>query len=147
MIIYEDTRQQHCYSEYDIFKPYDMQRICLKTADYTTNAPDAILIEVKAAVDIIDCFGVSKARFNAEVTRGFNVLLLECTKDDIAIALAKRKKRYPKTKMTPQYIFACLKKLHTTYGISVLFAGSKEDAAKILHDLLVTDYKLKMINA
>lgn len=147
MIIYEDTRQQHRYSEYEIFKQYDVRRICLQTADYTTDAPRALLIEVKAATDIIDCFGVSKTRFNAEVARGFDVLLLECDKDDIVKVIARRKARYPKTKITPQYIFACLKKLHTQYGIDVMFAGSKENAAKILHDLLVMDYELKMIDS
>lgn len=143
MIIYEDTRQQHKYSEYNIFKPYDVQRTCLKTADYTTDAPSALLVEVKGAVDIIDCFGVDKKRFSNEVERGFDILLLECSADDIAKALYKRKMRYPKTKMTPQYVLACIKTLHTKHGISVIFAGSKENAAQILHDILVTDYNLK----
>jgi hypothetical protein len=142
MIIYEDTRQQNRYSELDIFKPYDVQRICLKTADYTTDAPRALLIEVKGIwnMDIIHCFGKEKARFMREVERGFDVLILEGSKSDIPAALKKRKSR-----MTPQYIFACLESLHARHGISIIFAGSKENAAKILHDLLVMDYELKMI--
>lgn len=144
MIIYEDTRQQNRYSEYDIFKPYDVQRICLKTADYTTDAPRALLIEVKGIwnMDIIHCFGKEKARFMREVERGFDVLILEGSKSDIPAALKKRKSR-----MTPQYIFACLESLHARHGISIIFAGSKENAAKILHDLLVMDYELKMIDS
>lgn len=140
MIIYEDTRQQHKYSEYDIFKPYDIQHICLKTADYTTDAPSALLIEVKGIynMDIIHCFGKQKDRFMREVERGFDILILEGSKSDIPAALKKRR-----SKMTPQYIFACLESLHTKHGISVIFAGSKENAAQILHDLLVTDYNLK----
>lgn len=141
MIIYEDTRQQHRYSEYEIFKQYDVRRICLETADYTTNAPGALLIEVKGIMDIIKCFGIEKARFMREVERGFDVLILEGSKSDIPAALKKYK-----SKMTPQYIFACLESLHARHGISIIFAGSKENAAKILHDLLVMDYELKMID-
>ena len=142
MIIYEDTRQQHRYSEYEIFKQYDVRRICLQTADYTTDAPRALLIEIKGIwnMDIIHCFGKEKARFMREVERGFDVLILEGSKSDIPAALKKRKSR-----MTPQYIFACLESLHARHGISIIFAGSKENAAKILHDLLVMDYELKMI--
>ena len=144
LIIYEDTRQQHRYSEYEIFKPYNIERICLKTADYTTNAPSALLIEVKGIwnMDIIHCFGREKTRFLKEVERGFDVLILEGSKSDIAKALKKRKSR-----MTPQYIIACLESLHVRHGVAVIFAGSKENAAQILHDLLVVDYKLKMIDA
>ena len=143
MIIYEDTRQQHRYSEYEIFKQYDVRRICLQTADYTTDAPRALLIEIKGIwnMDIIHCFGKEKARFMREVERGFDVLILEGSKSDIPAALKKRKSR-----MTPQYIFACLESLHARHGISIIFAGSKENAAKILHDLLVMDYELKMID-
>lgn len=143
MIIYEDTRQQHRYSEYEIFKQYDVRRICLQTADYTTSAPGALLIEVKGIwnMDIIHCFGKEKARFMREVERGFDILILEGSKSDIPAALKKRKSR-----MTPQYIFACLESLHARHGISIIFAGSKENAAKILHDLLVMDYELKMID-
>ena len=99
MIIYEDTRQQHRYSDYDIFKSYDVQRICLHTADYTTSAPGALLIEVKGIwnMDIIHCFGKEKARFMREVERGFDVLILEGSKSDIPAALKKRR-----SKMTPQ---------------------------------------------
>jgi len=144
LIIYEDTRQQHRYSEYEIFKPYDVQRICLHTADYTTDAPAALLVEIKGIwnMDIIHCFGKEKSRFMSEVDRGFDVLILEGSKSDIPAALKKRR-----SKMTPQYIFACLETLHTKHGIDIIFAGSKENAAKILHDLLVVDYKLKMIDA
>jgi len=128
----------------EVFKELEVQRVCLKTADYTTDAPAALLIEVKGIwnMDIIHCFGKEKARFMREVERGFDVLILEGSKSDIPAALKTRR-----SKMTPQYIFSCLERLHTVHGIDIIFAGSKENAAKILHDLLVIDYKLKIIDA
>lgn len=103
-----------------------------------------MLVEVKGIwnMDIINCFGKEKARFMREVERGFDVLILEGSKSDIPAALKKRR-----SEMTPQYIFACLESLHAKHGIDIIFAGSKENAAKILHDLLIVDYHLKIIDA
>ena len=103
-----------------------------------TDAPDSIKIETKCASDIINCFGKWKLRFSKEVARGFDVLILECSKDDIPKTL----KRF-KLRMSPQYIFSCLKKLHEDHGVSIIFAGSTDEASQIIHDLLVVDNFLK----
>ena len=102
-----------------------------------TDAPDSIKIETKSASDIINCFGKQKIRFSKEVARGFDVLILECTEDDIPKTL----KRF-KSRMSSNYIFSCLKKLHEDHGVSIIFAGSSECASQIIHDLLVADHYL-----
>lgn len=74
-----------------------------------------------------------------EVERGFDVLLLECAKEDIARTLRKRH-----SKMSSKYIHACLKNLEKEYGIVVHFAGDKDNAAYVLKHLLITDYNNKV---
>ena len=123
-----DTREQKPWSLTEAWSDVEYTVDTMHTGDYTNGS---IIIERKSIPDICNCCGKQKKRFWKELERGFDLLIIEGTMVDIRAHLKKRHSR-----MTPQYISKCLKEVHEDFGISVILAESREDAACIALTLL-----------
>ena len=134
-MIYVDTREKKSFAETDAWKNVEVQYITMKTADYT-NSGGHIKIERKSISDLCNSVGKNKKRFWKELNRGFDYLIIEGDKSDIAVHLKKVSSR-----MTLQYIVHCLKEIHEDYDVEVIMAEDREYAAAIaLH--ILNDYDI-----
>ena len=126
-----DTREKLPWSVYWPNNTYVIAT--LSTGDYSNGN---ILIERKSIADLCNSLGKGKKRFYREIERGFDFLIIEGCKADIAIHL-----KYVDSHMTSQYIMHCLKEIYKNYNIQIIFADNKENAAEIaLH--ILNDYNI-----
>lgn len=134
-MIYIDTREKKSFAETDSWKNVKVEYITMATADYT-NSDGHIKIERKSISDLCNSVGKNKKRFWRELDRGFSHLIIEGNELDITRHLKKVGSR-----MTPQYIMHCLKKIHINYDVEVIMAEDRENAAEIaLH--ILNDYNI-----
>lgn len=121
-----DTREKRPWSEY---WPNDSYVVTtMSTGDYSNGA---ILIERKSVSDICNSVGKGKKRFYREIERGFDYLIVEGYKTDIAMHL-----KHVNSRMTVQYIMHCLKEIHIDYGVEIIMTKDRESAAAIAMNLL-----------
>ncbi|NOR85391.1 hypothetical protein GQ473_04680 [archaeon] len=126
-----DTREKLPWSVYWPDNTYVVAT--LSTGDYSNGN---ILIERKSITDLCNSLGKGKKRFYREIERGFDFLIIEGCKADITTHL-----KYVNSRMTSQYIMHCLKEIYEDYGIQIIFADDRENAAEIALHILI-DYNI-----
>jgi len=127
MVIYYDTREKTPFTLTEAWKGVETERITMKTADYTNGV---IKIERKGIGDLIGTLGRGRVRFMKEVDRGFDHLVIEGTREDIARYLKKRHSR-----MSINYIMLLLHIIEGK-GIKVHLCDGREAAAELALNLL-----------
>ncbi|MDD3039607.1 ERCC4 domain-containing protein [Bacteroides sp.] len=131
-----DTREQKPWSLTDAWSGVSFTVATLSTGDYSNGN---VIIERKSIPDICNCCGKSKQRFWNELARGFDYLIIEGDEQDITAHLKKRHSR-----MSQKYILKCLHEIRDNFGVEVILAGSREDAARIALEILGGTYAAKV---
>ena len=103
---------------------------CLSTGDYSLEGlTDYVTVERKASInELVACLGVQRKRFMAEIERMKDIKYKFLVVEGYWSSALKPTKY---SKLSVNYVMACLFSIMLKHGVHVIFAGTHENARKL----------------